>query len=89
MAYLGVNGLPSQAAQIYGRILVNGRLFTGAGILTCPGGIRQSFSIVDGEYRVYARATGRCNLSIDGKTLDVYSSSTPARFSFSNWELID
>ena len=89
MAVLVGHELPSQAAQIYGRILVGGRRFTGEGSLTCPDGISQKVSIVNGEYRAYVKATGKCQLMIKGKTLDVYSSSSPARFSFSDWNLID
>jgi len=90
---------PAAAGQLYGRILLDNRPFTGAPVaLVCNGANDNGSTDGEGVYRVFVRATGGCTLIVDPNgrhaTASVYSYDTPTAYDFDlvnrngRWELL-
>jgi hypothetical protein len=90
---------PALAGQVYGSIFQNGRPLDGAPVLLrCGGETASNVTDVDGVYRLFARATGSCQIIVEpngrNATATIYSYDRPTGYNFDlvdrsgRWELV-
>lgn len=86
MCFLVLGPLTANAGLIHGTIREKGNPVTNRSItIICPDGTRFPTSTDNqGDYRVFVKCEGRCDLQVGGiaQSVTIYSSNNPVRYDF-------